>query len=229
MNNLEEELMTFAEESSVTRALRKLGILSVDEAYDSIRLVRNWQRGGAETYNLLFEVISSKGTALYIMKACTPSYTGISIQGVVERWVYRRKLLQRHGVKVPRLYGVRLATFMEDFIPLKLADLEHSRWGDAIVHQIIHYARVLSELGFAAINPFSDLMTDSASAYVVDFGEDLGEPYVRPESHDCLPSAINWLESLGIDRSWLKYTESRIIEEASSDQAKSTAGKEGLS
>jgi hypothetical protein len=207
MNTIEEEIKTFAGESSLTRSLRRLGILSVDEDCEWIRVVRDWERGGAETHNLVFEVGSTRRAAIYIMKACTPFSFGIPIEQVLQRWMQRRNLLLRHGVKAPRVYGAHQGILIEDFIPLKLEDLEPSQWSKDLIRQVLQFARTLSELRFAAIGPFADLMTDGQSVYLVDFGEDLGEPYAESRFPDYVNLAITWLRSLNIDSSQIECAE----------------------
>jgi hypothetical protein len=195
---LDKQLEEFAEEKSLPNALGKLGILHSGEDFKSAHLVRDWTRGGAETYNLIFEIVSSQRRSSYILKACVPFSPAIAIDRVLAGWIDRRNLLQNQGVTPPRLYGVRLGMLLEDFIPYELSTLAPSKWNTKIVQQVFHLAKSLTELRFAAVSPFADLRTDEVLIYPVDFGSDLGGPYVTSAIPDYFALAQNWLESLNV-------------------------------
>src|SRR6185295_10137968 len=100
---LHEQLQEFADEKSLPSALGQLGILHSGEDFKSINMVRDWTKGGAETYNLVFDVISSQRRSSYILKACVPFSPAIAIDRVLDGWIERRNLLQHHGVTPPTL------------------------------------------------------------------------------------------------------------------------------
>jgi hypothetical protein len=196
--SLGEQLEEFAEDAPLPNALAKLGILESGENFQSAHIIRDWMRGGAETYNLIFEVVSSQRTASYILKACAPFSPAVSIDHVLKEWIDRRTLLQQHGVKVPQLYGARLGMLLEDFIPYELSKLDTSKWTSQLVGQVFHLAKTLTDLRFAAVSPFADLRTNRISVFQIDFGTDLGEPYVKTPLPDYLALAQKWLQSLGV-------------------------------
>jgi hypothetical protein len=197
--SLNEQLEDFAEETPLPNALVKLGILGSDEKFISARIIRDWTRGGAETYNMIFEIVSSQRTASYILKACVPFSPAIPIDRVLGEWIDRRTLLQQHGVKAPKLYGARLGMILEDFIPHELGELNKSKWNSRLIDQVFDFAKTLTELRFAAVGPFADLRTDEVFVFQVDFGTDLGEPYVKTPLPDYLSLAQKWLQSLGVN------------------------------
>jgi hypothetical protein len=149
--SLEELLEQFAGEKPLSNALVKLGILNSADHFRTVDLTRDWTRGGAETFNLVFKIISSQHTASYILKACVPFSPAVPIERVLEGWIKRRTLLQEHGVKTPRLYGVGLGMILEDFIPCELSKLELREWNSHLIEEVFQFAETLTKLRFAAV------------------------------------------------------------------------------
>ena len=197
--SLEELLEQFAGEKPLSNALVKLGMLNSADHFRSAHLTRDWTRGGAETYNLVFKIVSIQYTASYILKACVPFSPAVPIDRVLEGWIKRRILLQEHGVKTPRLYGVALGMILEDFIPCELSKLKLPEWNSRLIEQVFQFAETLTKLRFAAVSPFVDLRTDRIAVFQVDFGSDLGEPYVKGALPDYPALACQWLQSLGVN------------------------------
>jgi hypothetical protein len=190
---LETELKKQARTESLTEALMQLKLLSENERFQSIQIDREWQRGGAETFNLIFSILTSRRLASFMIKACVPFSPAIGIDLVVEKWCKRRQILSDHGVSVPTLYASGFGVIIEDLIPTQLVDLDQSQWTTQIDEQVLTFANTLSELRFAALSPFADLMTDGSRVYQVDFGEDLGDPYTEVITRDFVKLAREWL------------------------------------
>jgi len=199
MESFEAELKAFAGTGSLKEALTELDILSVDDELQCLRVDRDWRQGGAETYNLIFAVVTSKGSASYLAKACTPFSPAVPIDRVLGQWINRRTLLKEHGVMVPHMYGAGRGMIIEDLIPYELDQLEASQWNEKIKDQVLKFATVLSELRFYAISPFNDLMTDGTLVYQVDFGQDLGDPYVNGSIPDYVSLAGDWLTARSLN------------------------------
>lgn len=190
---LETELRRLARTESLTEALIQLNLLTENEQFRSIEIKREWQRGGAETFNLIFSILTSRRLASFIIKACVPFSPAIGIDHVIQKWCKRRQILRERGVCVPTLYASGFGLIVEDLIPMQLVDLDQSLWTTQIDEQVLNFANTLSELRFSPLSPFADLMTDGSRVYQVDFGEDLGDPYAEVTTRDFVKLAHEWL------------------------------------
>jgi hypothetical protein len=189
--SLESELCGLAKAKNVAEALWKLGIVEVEANFEVLQTVP-WRRSGSETYLLNFEVLrAGRPEQALILKACAPSTSTVPIEVTLRYWDCRRRLLQSHGVDVPKQFFSGKGVIVEEFIPYSLPDafrLHDSRV--PFISALARYAATLRRLGFSSRNPFVDLRSRSCDVVVIDFGSDLGAPHAI----DC--GEMNYLETL---------------------------------
>jgi hypothetical protein len=165
--SIESELCQLAGRVTISDALIHLGLVTSGK----FRLVptnEGWIRGGAETYIYKFSVIDcdneAKNINNFILKACVSFPAGNSIAEILNSWVNRRLLLQRHGAKVPQLFGFGNGIILEDFVPYRTH----------LCMQLASVAGLFSRLQFHPISPFHDIRSFGTDVVLIDFGEDLG-------------------------------------------------------
>src|ERR1035437_620104 len=195
---LQECLIAITRADSIRQALQTLDLLGTPSPPYSFEVSQDWHRSGAVTFMAVFTLIWGGSEAKYVVKACAPFTVGISVDKLFRRWLRRRILLRRSGIRVPRIYGARDSVFVEDFIPSKLRSVDSAAWSHDMKSDLIHIARTLSTLGFDAICPFSDLMTDGRHIFMVDFGADLGDPYSLVQPRNYVQLANDWLMQTGL-------------------------------
>lgn len=191
--SLEGELCNLAAASSLAEALVTLRVISREEDLLKVVVIENWSRKGNETHCLTFEVRTPAGNKCLILKACTPSWGPISIEATLEEWLRRREFLSARGINTPALYVAAKGVLIEDFIPLSLTPRLVGQWPD-LRPQILKLARVLSEERFLAVDFLNDLRTDGRDIYLVDFGQDLGQPYVLETPRDYRGEVDQWFK-----------------------------------
>lgn len=196
---LETELCKLTRCDSVEGALRELSILGNGERIASLHYT-DWRRGGNETYICPFELATESGARRSLMlKAHVPFPGPRSVPESLDEMIRRRHLLAKHGANTPRLYYAGDGVVIEEFVPYALAE----RWGgmssapetlQSVTVQLFRLAFCLDELGFAPIGVFDDLRLDhSQRVHVIDFGQDLGPPFVRPNRALNEQALLSWL------------------------------------
>jgi hypothetical protein len=185
--SLEEEICRVAGSINFMDSLIKLNL--IEQGAESFSIVRDkhWVPGGSETYIYRFWIKYDDGGEYgYILKACIALSPGRNGDEIVREWVRRRMMIQSTGVQTPRLVAHKRGILLEELVPYKLEEVLHqlSRVPESILHSLARWAGVLSALGFAAIDPFSDLRSHGNDIVVVDFGEDLGPAHAcrRPSA-----------------------------------------------
>src|SRR5262245_36419233 len=101
---LEKELCGLGETNTAAEALCRLGILDEPSPRPSLEEVQGWMRGGAETYIYRFRVGQKGKVREILLKAVVAFSTVRSLSELGSEWVDRRALLEREGIRVPRLY-----------------------------------------------------------------------------------------------------------------------------
>jgi len=200
LNDLHDFLARATGCEDLGKIAAKLGLVTQPEDL-SLRIIEDWHRGGAETFIMVFTVEGPSLSKKLLLKACTPFSPAVPIEDVLAKWLRRRKFLEASGCLAPHLYGTLEGTLIEEYIPDALSDFELGRWNEGLTRDLMHYAQVLAANGFCALSPFSDLRTDGWRVYVVDFGEDLGDPMQQSSIIDYSQIAVNWLAHKGIQGS----------------------------
>jgi hypothetical protein len=178
-----------------------LGVISEPSPDVLIQEVQDWTRGGAETYVYRFRVVLGAAVQEVLLKAIVACSLTKALTEIADEWVARRRLLDCHGIKTPKLYCAKRALVMERFIPHNLSDFlrKTSDPPNDLMNQVIHYAVVLDELGFSPPAPFHSLRTDGTDVFAVDYGRDLGPPtLVSRKDGRMLSEAIRWLNRFGL-------------------------------
>jgi len=199
---LEAELCSIAGKPDLGLALNRLGLISQPGAAFAVRATGSrWERSGAETYALAFEVCEDKQPVRKaIIKACVSFAPGRSIDSIVDSWLERREIISANAVSTPTLYGRGPGVIVEEFIENEIQASLSSQPNWQTIRDLCSYAAVLSRCGFAPISPFDDLRSRGSDIVVVDFGQDLGPPNqstdLRPQLFSTL---LNFLSSLRIN------------------------------
>lgn len=200
--NIASELCAAAETQDLPDALINLGLVTAAEIPVELHCNSVWYRGGAETYLFDFE-IRRNGLPVRraLIKACTPFPGGTSIEDTLSEWLSRRHLLEHHGVHTPRLHYAGRGVIVEEFIPHSLdRRLLTSPHRNSLLTELQRLSEIISDLGFKATAPFSDLRSRGTDVVMVDFGTDLGPPHIEaPGTTDYLSQLEVWLRSIGLN------------------------------
>jgi hypothetical protein len=193
---LEKELCGLSGAATAPEALLHLGLIDALLPTPGLEEVHGWMRGGAETFIYRFRVLQSDLVHDVLLKAVVGFSTAKSLTEQGDEWVERRRLLEREGIRTPRLYHAGRAIVVEEFIPERLSQFLRSRPRDTahLFDQVIRYAATLERHGFCPISPFHGLRTDGVDVFAVDFGQDLGPPGIKSKGERrLLREAIKWL------------------------------------
>lgn len=199
---LEGELRKVTGAASEAEALLALNIIPDFNITYQIRSDKDWTRGGAETYIFRFWVSTpGHGEKGYIIKACVSFNIALGIEGVINEWLSRRRLLSQSGVTVPNLVYAGHGVIIEELIPWELR--EYLRDKPQALGQLfplmVDYAAVLSKWGFAPVDGFYDLRTRGMDVVVIDFGEDLGPPrLIEGPNTNLFETLLKVLEQWGL-------------------------------
>lgn len=138
--------------------------------------IRDWHRGGAETYILDFAVNgdSQEGTfsSRLIAKACVKMLATVT----TEEWIRRRTALSNEGVATPTLHAMAKATILEEHIPYELGEAfaradEGTQF--TLASEVVKLHETAYGLGFSPL-VIGDLRSRGSDVVMIDFGEDLG-------------------------------------------------------
>lgn len=175
--SIEGELCDLSGRSTLSQALTALGLIADEAALFDLGAPRGWIRSGAETYCYIFSIITpDRPPVLCRIKACVSFSPGSRLTDILDRWIFRRKLLAEAGVRVPVLYGAGKGILLEEEIPFSVSQALHSPDAEHVLSDLLIIAAALAKLKFAPVNAFGDIRSRSRDAVCVDFGSDLGEP-----------------------------------------------------
>ncbi len=192
---LERELKKLTRQTTLGSALVFLELLTNDIEPFSIESDDEWRRGGAETYLYCFSVHRQFSIQHVIIKAAVPFSLARSLDEVMASWIERRHLLEIEGIKTPRVFFAGSGLIVEEFVKYSVAETIRGPVADThLIDQVVFYAGVLSKLGFAPTDAFTDLRTNGTIVYAIDFGQDLGPPNVTDVMDDSMYNrVVQWL------------------------------------
>lgn len=140
---------------------------------DSLTVVSNWGRGGAETYICRLELIKENGESHdLIAKACIK----FSPREAMNEWLERRRIMQENGVLFPELFAVDGATIIEEYIPYTFKEAYSQSNEDQRSELRENYISTYKKIHGAGFKPASlhDVRSHGNDVVVVDVGEDVG-------------------------------------------------------
>lgn len=146
-----------------------------------LKLIRDWEPGGAETYICQFQIIEDNKEQDYILKACTKMSCG----HVAKEWIDRRNLIKKE-LNTPKLFGCAKATFLEEYIPYTLFEVFHQSTKEKqqdFICQLANFCKSIDNWGFRPIALFHDLRSRGNDIVMIDFGEDLGGFSLEPTNN----------------------------------------------
>jgi hypothetical protein len=199
--SLDAELKSLAGEDDLTLAVKNLGLVPADAPSFSIEVSDGWYRGGAETYIYRFRIGTCLGySAEYLLKACVAFSPGRTLERILDSWIRRRRLLSQLDISVPALFARDDGEILEEYIPYSfLEELRgESRNAAHLSRSLAEYAGSLAGLGFKPIEAFADLRSRGCDAVPVDFGEDLGDPYVEKPGLELRYRMLEYVSSSGV-------------------------------
>lgn len=173
-----------------------LVLLGIDDPA-VLRINNPWQRKGSETYATDFWVERNGSEQHLIAKACIKFYP----KETMHDWLARRRVVEAHGVAVPKLHAVDGATLVEEYVPFTLKQAyvcANSDTRETLKHAFIITYRALVGAGFSATG-LHDARSRGDDVVVIDFGEDLGPPvqttpkpdfFVAAEAEKCFRQAV---------------------------------------
>jgi hypothetical protein len=197
--SVETELCAMAGTDTADAAVHALGLLDKSEKeklVDTV-IVEDWHRGGAETYICVFDLRGHCGRLhRFLFKSFVPDV--ISVGEALAAVAERRGLLVSADVLVPTVFGESSGTWLEQYVPLRLADVVRTlpleEDGAPWLTDLMTYAVAVDPLGFAPIAPLADLRTDGVRVYPVDFGQDLGGRVASARLGKCQRAVMQWIE-----------------------------------
>ena len=197
---IHSELRRLAGTGDLGLALERLSLTESHAGDVTVVPVHDWIRGGAETFIARFTVLHESGRpADYILKACVCWSPGFSPTEIIGKWVGRRLVLSRAGIRTPRLLGHGDGILLEEFIPFTIAEALRDSGNEvtrtSLITDVARLAGTVSGLGFHPLCLFHDLRSHGNDAVLVDCGEDLGEPSsIRIELWESFVSYMSKLE-----------------------------------
>lgn len=183
-------------------ALRHVGFLGEDDQLTGYWDRDVWSRGGSETYTCRFEIEwESKDTTKRRDIFCKAI---ISHSDTAARWrqmMRRRQALVDAGGNAPESFGYWHGLAFEQYIPFDFRQAYLSAGPTARQHlatELTKLGEALDRARFAAINVVPNVRTDLRTVYLVDLGEDLGEP-ATASSPRSVAEVSAWLEAVSSD------------------------------
>lgn len=150
---------------------RTLELLDVDSG-DSIQVVHEWHRGGAETYVTDFLLKQDGEQKHLIAKACIK----FGPREAMDEWLDRRQIMQNNGVQFPELFAVDGATIVEEYIPFEFS-FAYAQGNEAtrslLRERFIDTYKRISGAGFSP-QSLHDVRSHGDDVVVIDVGEDIG-------------------------------------------------------
>jgi hypothetical protein len=218
-SNAEREVLSISGCDSLADALVNLELITPGERAEVVD-VTEWMPGGAETYILVFDVVTKARASRYLVKASVT--LALPPRESIEMWLQRRRLVAQLGIRTPQLVGVGPAGLIEEFVQDELlaamsgANVEDRR---ELVGQTAWALGRLSAAGFTLIT-ISDWRAAGTVPVIIDFGADLGTPG-RPtnlgEAH--LISILDKLRGSGaviqdddVEFGWTQYSNGRHVD-----------------
>lgn len=202
--SLESELCRLTRKKEISVAIETL-LVEKWEAYD-LKQVRQWQRGGSETFNYVFAVTRKLDTKVFLIKALVAPTIGINPERQLATWLTRRQALAVQGVKVPTLYAANDGALIEEFIPVDGCEVLNAGMAAAgtfqmLVAKLRAVVAAIDRGGFMPVSLISNLRWDGTDFVWVDFGSDLGPRTGRPNARTVLSSLLEAELSAFKDRS----------------------------
>lgn len=190
--------MSGAGPRDIVSVLGRLGLVEPGTADCAIVEEGEWIPGGAETYSLRFRVETGAGSEAYLLKSVV-AFGGGGVGQTGNDWLARRTMLDRAGVRVPRLFAFRKATFLEEYVPRALREVVQRDAGvaDTVRAECIEVAGTIGALGFRPVSLFADARSHGRDVVLVDFGADLGPALEPPELDWALSSVERYFGSVG--------------------------------
>lgn len=181
--NLSKEICELLLSNTVPEGLLAAGIIENGDEFAGLSVVSDWHRSGAETYLLVFDVLSSNQDPKRLaLKACTPSVgSGVALKVIMSAWLRRRSVLSAAGVSTPTLYGSGDGLILEEFVPLSLLEaLEEQGSVPLLISDAAMALGTVQALGFRPVSILSDFRSRGSDVVMIDFGADLGDPTYSP-------------------------------------------------
>lgn len=174
--SLARELAELGGESSLATALRRAGVIALEEDFRSVALIRDWHRAGAETFQRLVDIELASGVRRYVVKAIVSFSVGDNgVSGTLRSWMERRRLLEQAGVRVPQLLFGQSGVFAEEYIErTALEYLQYELAPSAVEGVLFALASRVFAAGFRPVCIVPNLRGDDRGLCWVDFGADLG-------------------------------------------------------
>lgn len=165
---------------------KELGIILPNEKLFIARRLFPFKRGGAESfisaYSLAVENQNGDIDYRFIVQKSIVSFTGSKQKA--EIMFKRLQMLEKAGVEIPKLYGIRGADLFQEFIlnakscydGIDIIKSEDTSWElkEKLINQLVQMAYVLDSKGFKPLNFPDDIVFDRNRFIFLDAGSDLG-------------------------------------------------------
>lgn len=134
-----------------------------------------WKQRGSETYTAAGKVKVNNGSPKereFVAKSCVKM--GCQPDAHVNQWLYRRQVLEEHGVQVPTLYFREPGTYYEQYLAWSASEILNRFTGEQRLLAIKQIAKIVDTKFTCPISFMDDLRSDGKTIFFTDFGEDLG-------------------------------------------------------
>lgn len=206
---VESELMRLAGESTLARAVTRLRLplpAHTRPENCAVYVTANWQAGGAETYILMFSVVSARDryfpcdSSQFVLKACVASPSQGALAQTFRRWLERRDHIRTLGISTPRLYAADGATLLEEYVPLTIAEALSRPPVDKRARLLTALGLTAHRLAVGGYQPVSvhDWRSRGIDVVMIDFGTDLGAGGMTTNPRPIVQLILEHLRSHGI-------------------------------
>lgn len=195
---IERELVQVAGSADIVQACQALQLVQRDEAFDRVAELRPWKRGGAETYLYAFEVYCvGRAPRAAVAKAMVAATPGIPPEAQLDRRLSRRSALLDAGCPVPLLYGSGNGLYIEEMLDQDLSSFIVLNVPNLTLQAaILLVLSGIADAGFRPLSLIPNIMISNQSAFWVDFGTDLGEPFLAKAGSQHIRNFLIEYESL---------------------------------
>ena len=177
-----DELCRLSDSQHKSEALRALHLVDRARGDYHIEEIEPWQRGGAETYTYVFEVLQAGARQRFILKALVAPTPDTPPARQLEKWVTRRDRLAGFGVLTPRLYVARDGVLLEEFIARDATGhlkrkARNGTLDSSVETELEDVCARVYEAGFRPLGILSNLRVRRGRFVWIDFGTDLGDVF----------------------------------------------------
>ncbi|HEX8495371.1 MAG TPA: hypothetical protein VF658_21340 [Pyrinomonadaceae bacterium] len=184
---------------NIGQGLVELRIIRDQSHLVNYRDLHSWHRGGGETYVSDFSIDfvdeNDDVQTLHILGKAIICLTNVEHRW--KQWEKRSNILIAHGVNVPNNFSYWRGVVFQQYIPFDFCSYFATRSAaerSLLADKLIDFAIKIDKAGFYVTGFMHNLRTDGNDIYIVDVGEDLGDPDASLDSRRTFDLANRWIQ-----------------------------------